>query len=74
MIRASSSTLRRSIRTSASKEGGISSLASQRFSVASTGVRGVRSSCDSIARNRSFALFAFSASSLATRSSFSIRR
>ena len=45
-----------------------SSLASHKFSVASTGVSGVRSSCESMARNWSFALFAVSA---ASRASFS---
>src|ERR1700730_6419921 len=63
---ASSSTLRRSICTSACIERGTSSLASHKFNVANTGVSGVRSSCESIARNWSFALLAFSAVSFAS--------
>ena len=65
MSRASSSTLRRIISMAARRSSGRSPLSSSAWTVLSTGVKGVRSSCESMARNRSFAWLAASAASRA---------
>ena len=61
MSRASSSTLRRIMASDSAIPGARSARRSSRWTEAMTGVRGVRSSCESVARNRSFAAFASSA-------------
>ena len=74
MSRASSSTLRRIIARDSAIPGRRSGRRSRRWTEAMTGVRGVRSSCDRVARKRSLAALASSARWRASSSSRLWRR
>ena len=65
MSRTSRTTLRRIISRTERKESGVSGSPSMAVTVARTGVSGVRSSCESVARKRSLARLAASASARA---------
>ena len=65
MSRASRTTLRRIISRTPCSESGVSGSPSMAVTVARTGVSGVRSSCERVARKRSLAILAASASARA---------